>query len=134
MTIGYDQAASAGQYVYSPQPYAGHVDLRFYVSIEADYVAWGRVSADSYGTDSFWVVVDGGPQALWDIPIGPWTWSPVTDRSAGIQKYHLVPGWHQVRVLAREPGARLDTLELRRSGGMPTPSRCFLYLPAVLKK
>lgn len=129
MTIGYDTTASNAHYIYSPQSYAGYVDLHFYVPIEADYELWGRVSADSYGSDSFWVAVNGGPQVLWDIPIGAWTWTPIADRNAGIKIYHLPPGSHQVRIYAREAGARLDVLALRCIGC----SEYSLYMPMILK-
>ncbi|MGQ9494041.1 MAG: peptidoglycan DD-metalloendopeptidase family protein [Anaerolineae bacterium] len=139
MTTGYDATASGGRYVYSPQSYAGYTDLSFYISQEANYNIWGRVSADSYGTDSFWVTVDGGPEALWDIPIGPWVWVPVTHRtnsgSTLTQIYRLTSGLHQIRVRAREAGARLDILELRYATSNPnTPTKHFLYLPAIIKR
>jgi predicted outer membrane repeat protein len=126
MTTGLDPAASNGQYVYSPQPYEGQVSVRFYVGGEANYEVWGRVSADSYSGDSFWVTVDGGAEATWDLPLGGWTWVPVTNRESAdvalTQVYHLVPGWHQVLVHTREAGAKLDVLELHNATVAPTPS------------
>ena len=126
MTTGLDPAASNGQYVYSPQPYEGQVSVRFYVGGEADYQVWGRVSADSYSGDSFWVTVDGGAEATWDLPLGGWTWVPVTNRESAdvalTQVYHLLPGWHQVLVHTREAGAKLDVLELHNATVAPTPS------------
>jgi predicted outer membrane repeat protein/parallel beta-helix repeat protein len=126
MTIGSDQNASNGQYVYALWSYEGHVDLDFFTTIEGAYEVWGRVSADSTGTDSFWVTVDGGAEATWDLPLGGWTWVPVTNRESAdvslLQVYHLVSGWHQVLVHTREAGAKLDVLELHNARVAPTPS------------
>jgi predicted outer membrane repeat protein len=126
MAIYLDPDASEGQYVSSPQSYEGQVSFAFVLPGQGDYELWGRVSADSYGSDSFWVAVDGGAQATWDIPVGGWTWSAVTNREsadlAPKQVYHLAPGWHEVVVHTREAGARLDVLELRLTTELPPPS------------
>ena len=127
MTIGLDPEASNGQYVYSPESVVGYVDLDLYVATEANYELWGRVSADDFGTDTFWVAVDGGDEVLWQIPVGPWTWAPVTQRlpdsSDELQVYHLAQGTHSVRILAREHDARLDYLQLCSSAATPAPTR-----------
>jgi hypothetical protein len=124
MAIAADAAASNGQYVYSTAPWDGYDDLNLCVTAEGDYEVWGRVSADGYGSDSFLVEVDGGPQATWDIPLGPWAWAPVThrvfDEPPVVQVYHLRAGSHRVRILGREAGARLDVLEFRVAGVAPT--------------
>jgi hypothetical protein len=124
MTIGVDANASNGQYVYSTVSWAGYVDLTFTITSAAAYELWGRASADGYGSDTFWVEVDGGFQALWDVPVGPWTWTPVTHREAAeppvVQVYRLSVGSHRVRVLGREALARLDLLEFRPATTAPT--------------
>jgi hypothetical protein len=125
MTIGEDPDASYGQYVYSPYSYMGYVDVDLYAAAVANYQLWGRVSADSEGTNSFWVSVDGGMQALWEIPVGPWDWVAVTDRPDSehvLQVYPLTAGTHRVRVLAREAGARLDYLGLLCTYATPAPT------------
>jgi len=126
MVVVDDPTASNGQYVYSSVSHLGYVELGFFVAVESNYHLWGRASADSDGSNSFWVAVDGGAEALWDIPIGPWAWQVVThrvnDELSVVQTYHLAPGWHQVRVLAREGGARLDVVDLSCAGGAPAPT------------
>jgi predicted outer membrane repeat protein len=126
MAIYLDPDASEGQYVSSPQSYEGQVSFAFVLPGQANYELWGRVSADSYGSDSFWVTVDGGATATWDIPVGGWTWTAVTNRESGDlapkQVYDLDPGWHEVVVHTREAGARLDVLELRMAAVGPTRS------------
>jgi hypothetical protein len=135
MTIGLDPAASFGQYVYSPESYTGYVDLDLYAAADANYEFWGRVSADGYGSDTFWVVVDGGALVLWEIPVGPWTWTAVTDRppigAPVLQIYHLTHGTHRVRVLAREAGARLDYLGLRCTYATPVPTPTETLIPTA---
>ena len=131
MVVAADPAASNGQFVYTTVSWAGSDTLVFYVDTEANYEIWGRASADESGTDTFWVQVDGGSQATWDIPIGPWAWAPVTHRNLAeppvLQVYHLGVGPHTVQVLGREAGARLDAMELRR----PTPPPTLTPLPTA---
>ncbi len=126
MATGNDPAASNGQYVSSALPHEGTVSLDLYVESEADYEVWGRVWAASVSGDSFFVTVDGGTEVTWDIPLGGWTWITVTERVTAdlalTQVYHLLPGWHQVLVRAREAEARLDVLELRVATVTPTPT------------
>ncbi len=126
MTSVPDPAASNGQYVYSPLPFEGQVSLYLYAPAAGHYELWGRVWADSYGGDSFWVTVDGGAQATWDIPHDGWLWTTVTHREstevAVTQVYALAQGWHEVVVHTREPGAQLDVLELRAEGSGPGPT------------
>jgi hypothetical protein len=126
MAIASDPNASNGHFVHTTVSYAGSDELGFYVTSAGDYEVWGRASADGYGSDSFWVQVDGGSQATWDVPIGDWTWAPVTHRELDeppvVQVYHLNVGAHTVLVLGREAGARLDVLELRAVTSTPTPS------------
>ena len=123
MTIGYDVYASGGQYVYSPYGASGLVTLTLAVYTTGDYEVWGRVQAESYGSDSFWVTVDGGAEAEWHIPLGEWEWKPVTHPdSFGVfqtQHYALGPGMHIVMVRTREAGTKLDAVEFRRAGGLP---------------
>ncbi|OQB26427.1 MAG: hypothetical protein BWY10_02125 [Chloroflexi bacterium ADurb.Bin180] len=122
--IAYDSGASSGQYVHTLTSYAGQVDLRFYVTESGEYMIWGRVSADSYGSDSLWLQVDGSPSLRWDLPLGSWRWvpAPVADPLPGKTGYVFEPGWHTVSVLGREAGARIDMLELRHIGSQATPT------------
>jgi hypothetical protein len=124
MTVALDASASGGKYVYSPLSFEGSVGITFCPVQTGWYELWGRVSADGYGSDSFLVVVDGGPEILWDIPVAGWTWEPVRKREESgehtLQTYYLELGAHRVYVRAREAGARLDLIELRQARGTPT--------------
>lgn len=126
MSIGDDSAASGGRYVFTIASYSGSDEISVEVAVEGDYEIWGRVSADGYGSDSFWVQLDGGFEARWDIPIGLWSWAPVSHTESGsppvVLVFHLAAGLHQILVLGREAGARLDVIELRPATTMPTPT------------
>lgn len=120
-----DDTASNGQYVSSPVGYAGSVNLRFYVTEAGDHEIWGRVAADGYGSDSFFVSVDASEQVQWDIPVASWSWAPVSGAAGAAtvpRTYALSVGWHELLVSAREANARLDVIELRRSSPTPTPT------------
>jgi hypothetical protein len=125
MTIAYDANASGGQFVYSPPPYnaCGSVTLTLGTTAQGDYELWGRVLAESYGSDSFWVMVDGGATAEWHIPLGGWQWQAVTSPDSEgvlkVQDYALGPGVHTIVVRTREAGTKLDAMEFRLPGGLP---------------
>ncbi len=125
MVIAYDASALGGQYVYSPAPYSasGSITLTLRTTAKGVFELWGRVLAETYGSDSFWVTVDGGDQAEWHIPLGDWKWEPVThpDSDGVYQKkeYALGPGVHTVFVRTREAGTKLDAVEFRLPGGQP---------------
>jgi hypothetical protein len=120
MTVALDTAASGGQYVHVPnaknivtdpitQP-GGQVTYAFTVPA-GTYVIWGRVRAANGGDDSFWVSIDGGPFALWEIPVGSWVWDQVNNRNvADPVLFSLAAGTHTLVVKQREDGARLDRL------------------------
>jgi hypothetical protein len=120
MAVGEDPQASHGQYIYSPVSYDGHATLHLCQAESGDFELRGRVSADGYGSDTFWITVDNGTEALWEIPVGPWTWDPVTHRDDSgqkqIQVYHLEAGSHYIHIRAREAGARLDVMQLWPAG------------------
>ena len=119
MAVVTDATASNGAYVASPISYEGFVDLDYYITVQGNYELWGRISADTVGSDSFWVTVDRGAEGRWDLPLGPWRWAFVALSGPPQPKaevYFLTLGWHRVRIKAREAGARLDRLEFRPAG------------------
>jgi hypothetical protein len=133
MMIVSDPTASNGAFVMSPVSYSGFVDLSYYIDREGDYALWGRVAADSYGADSFWVTVDKGTEGRWDLPLGGWNWVAVAYSHGSsqpvVEEYHLTVGWHRVRVATREAGARLDVLEFRPYGMPPPPTATQINTP-----
>lgn len=119
MGVVSDDTASNGAYVASPFSYEGFVDLDYYITVQGNYELWGRISADTVGSDSFWVTVDKGAEGRWDLPLGPWRWTFVVlsdPPQLKAEVYFLTLGWHRVRIKAREAGARLDRLEFRLAG------------------
>ena len=112
--------ASGGQYVHVPnanqvvtdptQP-GGQVTYTFTVAA-GTYVIWGRVIAANTGDNSSWVSMDGGPFALWNMPISSsWVWDQVNNASvADPVLFSLAAGTHTLVVKQREDGARLDRL------------------------
>lgn len=133
MGVVLDATASNGAYVASPVSYEGYVDLDYFITVQDNYELWGRVSADSVGSDSFWVTVDGGEQGRWDLSLGPWHWTFVAFGGGGNPKaevFFLTLGWHRVRVWTREQGARLDRLEFRLAGSHQDATPTLIATPS----
>ena len=134
MIIADDPTASGGRYVYVPREngiaISGAVTMTFWITAEGNYELQGRVWGEDYGADSFWVTVDDGDPALWDVPVGEWVWRPVSHRSEetgiGITLgYYFNVGAHKVVVRSREAGAKLDVMEARglKHGTPPAPTK-----------
>ncbi|HNR97431.1 MAG TPA: fibronectin type III domain-containing protein [Anaerolineae bacterium] len=117
-----DATASGGRCVRSAAANSGSVTIQVCLMDAGTYDLWGRVAAPGYGGDSFWVSVDGSAEALWEIPVGDWKWAQVSHQ--GVKRtYQLDPGSHYINVRAREAGARLDAMQLVKSGNpLTTPT------------
>ncbi|MBC7223226.1 MAG: DNRLRE domain-containing protein, partial [Anaerolineae bacterium] len=124
MTVASHPGASGGEYVYSTLDYGGWVTMTFTLEEAGHWIVEARVWGLDPDSDSFYARMDGGQDALWDIPISDW-WvcDPVHDRFAGPDPliYTLEAGTHQFTVRGREAGARLDAFRLVRSTTSPTP-------------
>lgn len=133
MAVVLDATASNGAYVASPISYEGYVDLNYYITVQDNYELWGRIAADSVGSDSFWVTVDNGDQGRWDLPLGPWRWTFVAFGGAGqprAELFFLEVGWHRVRIWTREHDARLDRLEFRLAGSHQDATPTYIATPS----
>jgi hypothetical protein len=120
MSRASDITASGGQYVHvptaatvtDPTTQAGGQATYTFTLPAGTYVIWGRVRAATTGDNSFWVSIDGGSFALWNLPVGSsWVWDRVS--SAGVADpvlFSLGAGTHTLVVKQREDGARLDRL------------------------
>lgn len=124
MIAAVDPYASGCSYVHVPDGTGNNRgSATFVVNLPAagDYHIWVRARGLDYGSDSFYVVVDG-IQALTGIPVGEtWTWDRVKDgiNNEYPKTWHLGAGTHTVQVQGREDGARLDALEVRKVGCSP---------------
>lgn len=118
MQVGGDTAASGSAYVSSPSIGTGsdYVDLTFTVSQTGTYSLNARTYALNGNQNSFYVEVGESDRWLWDIPTGSYITSNVSDRGNGQISVYLTEGTHTVRVMSREPEARLDWLELIYTG------------------
>ena len=123
MTVGSHPGASGGEYVYSTVKYGGWVTMTFTLDQPGYWIVEARVWGLDVDSDSFYARMDGGEDALWDIPVSQW-WvcDFVKDRFAGPAPliYTLDAGTHHFTVRGREAGARLDAFRLVRSTP-PTP-------------
>ncbi len=105
----------------------GYVILNFSVPAEDDYVIWGGVYGPSNEDDSFWVQVDGGSWALWDIAHSP-TWDRVSNRGGDDPVvYHLSTGSHTLVIGVREDGSMIDVVDITNdlsAGYSPASVHC----------
>ena len=116
MEVADDPSASGGQFVHTPpDKYEGEVTFSFSVPRDGNYVVAGRVWGLGWGNDSFWVSVDGGPEANWGIPHDTWKWDEVTHWNGTTAEkviYYLKAGAHWLRIRTREHGSRLDVVQV----------------------
>jgi hypothetical protein len=88
------------------------------------YRLWGRVSAPTASSDSFWVKVDGGSFVRWNdiLRTSAWAWDLVhnSDQGGSVMTYSLAAGTHTIEIANRESGARLDKLYLTADGDTPS--------------
>ncbi len=103
--------ASAGAVIVPNSVFGeGRVVYTITVPTTDSYVLWGRTYAPNYNDDSFWVSVDGAPEALWDMPVSSgWNWNKVSARGeTGPKRYTLTAGTHTITLRSRENGAAIE--------------------------
>ncbi|MFK7803245.1 MAG: hypothetical protein AB8G95_16545 [Anaerolineae bacterium] len=140
MAIGSSSSASGGKYVSAPSS-AGEsssasaaehrVDFCVTITEPGGYRIIGRVQTNNSGRDSFFVVLDGNTAEsyLWDVRHND---SFVNDevnnrKKADPQLVLLGAGEHTISIINREPGVKLDRIELVKVSGsapvQPTPTK-----------
>lgn len=119
MSIGSDNTASQGRYIYTTVPNSGASTLSFTIPTAGQYYIWARVKAPSSATDSFFVRVDSGVENIFDVA-GVNGWSPqwqwrllnarVGNTVAAINPWmqNFTAGAHTIRVRGREAFTYLD--------------------------
>ncbi len=118
MTVKQDVQASGGQYVstsitsYAPDPVLTGANS-FIINIPAagEYFLWARVMGVDGRHNSFWVSLDGGTNAMFEIQPNGDLWEWVWQRGP-VQPYALSAGLHTLRFSGREADARLDKIVL----------------------
>jgi len=115
-----------------------------YAPYGGTYHLWARVMGLDWNQNSFFVAVDGSPDAVFEIPPvgGQWTWG--WQRSAvdaqGGTAVNLGAGAHAIQFKHREAGARLDVVALTNDAGyapsaitpcVPTATRTPTATPTV---
>ena len=98
------------------------VDLQ----VAATYYLFGRINAPDPGRNSVWVRVDDGPWLKWWQEIGGaqlltrgFAWRKVSDDGRAVS-FDLTAGTHTLRIAHREPGTRIDKLQLSLNDVLPT--------------
>jgi hypothetical protein len=127
MQVAADTQASSGRYILvpngagnitDPSQAGGYAQYTFNVPTGGSYVIWGRASAASTLDDSFFVKVDNGAYALWDVQFGTWVWDMVNNRGvADPVIYSLGAGTHTLIVKQREDGAKIDRILITNDMG-----------------
>jgi hypothetical protein len=120
-----DSAASSGAFLWvpngggnygSPSPASGQARFDFYVSERGDYRIWARVLAPSAAEDSFFLAMNDGPIGLWSPRIDSrWNWQAVSVDAGATTHYRLDPGMHQLHLMHREDGTRIDRLIITKN-------------------
>jgi len=113
-TIGYDEEASGGRYIFgsSSVPKSGRIEYNFEIQQAGAYYIWGRCFSLSNIEDSFFIVVDGSNDTLtWhlDQDFNVWKWQKVSDWYQ-VKSFQFNSGWHSLTVIIRDINARLDNI------------------------
>jgi putative Ig domain-containing protein len=109
---------------------AGRAVYGFVITNGGNYVVSAYVDAPHTGADSFHVNVDAEPvhpMMIWDITLtAGFERRTVSWRGGGgtgvPQVFNLSPGVHKLVVRGREPGTRMDRVEITSSGTSPRPA------------
>jgi hypothetical protein len=129
MAIGRDTAASACYYISSPTNGSGAATFTFTAPLYDTYYLWARAMGPSWGENSFFVSMDGGPElhyeigswrSIYDDPLA-WGWELVHANQQGLLSFVLSAGPHTLHVRAREPNARLDAIVISNNYMTYTP-------------
>ena len=96
------------------------------LAIDATYYLFGRINAPDPGRNSVWVRVDEGPWLKWWQEIGGaqlltrgFAWRKVSDDGTAVS-FDLTAGTHTIRIAHREPGTRIDKLQLSLNDVLPS--------------
>ncbi len=118
MSAKADAQASAGRYVstsitsYAPDPtLTGAVSFIISIPTAGNYYLWARVMGLDGLHNSFWVSLDGGTDAIFEVQPRNDRWEWVWQRGP-VQPYALSAGLHTLRFSGREADARLDKIAL----------------------
>jgi hypothetical protein len=128
MTAAADANASGGKFVTSPAAESGSATFTINLPVAGTYILWGRVLAPSYGADSFYVSVDGGPEDVYDVAEGTWSanwqWTRVNGRGGtgkpltlNPRTFQLSAGTHKINFRTREANSRLDKIFITGNPG-----------------
>jgi len=128
MQIITDMNASGNHYIYVPNGSGsdgnGKSEYKITIPKTGNYIIWGRVLASTGGDDSFYILMDGDRERLWDClydgQSSQWKWDQVTERGNGAYNnpqydpaiFTLTEGEHTLVVKEREDGTQLDRLLL----------------------
>ncbi len=112
-----DAAASACNFVSSPNGESGTTTLNVNLGAARTVYLWARTRGIHSGANSFYVKIDAGAEVRWDFPVSTdWVWSAVKDSSTGrIISAALTAGAHTVRFRTREANSSLDVVALTSS-------------------
>ncbi|MEN9580828.1 MAG: hypothetical protein RJA70_3837 [Pseudomonadota bacterium] len=118
-----DMTASAGRFLEvtpgnnsaGSAPNNGRATYSFTATSAGTFRLWGRTITPSVSDDSFWVQVDNGTWAKWNlIPRATtWAWDDVHhDNNGSLTQltFALTAGAHTIKVAYREDGTKLDRL------------------------
>lgn len=119
-TVGLDQGASEGVYVYSPTKDEGAVIFNVTLPLQGEWVIWGRILAPDSSVDSWYVSIDDGQEDVYDTAEQMWSpnwqWTVINGRGGGKPAaispriFKLDSGSHSIKFRGRDPNSALDMI------------------------
>ncbi|MCF6177713.1 MAG: hypothetical protein L3J71_18305 [Victivallaceae bacterium] len=117
MKIVKDEIASGGGAIVSAK--GGVVVYEFMVDEAGEYVIWGKVLGPDGNKDSFFVIINGEEQIIWDMGCKSYTWKAIKGRKNKDIKHKLKKGKNRITLKCREPEARIDQIHITKPGNKP---------------
>lgn len=119
MVDGASEEASACRFIFSSVREEGLATLEFSVPATGTYYIFARGWGADWQHNSFHWMLDGGEPIYWEIePPGEWVWEKLAAPELGL-------GAHTLQFRGREPGARLDRVEISSDAShTPTVMPC----------
>lgn len=104
-----------------------HIEFCVDVTRGGDYYLFAEMLSADLGSDSFWVVIDGGEaMPVYAPPSNSPVGTYVRDLEGNPRSFTLTDGAHDIRFVQRETGAQLAAAELRlvRTTSVPLDTSC----------
>lgn len=136
MVVGTRADANNGQYVYSPNNNQGTATYQINIPEAGTYVVWCRTIGETDASDSFFVSVDGGAEAIYDVALAGvspnWRWVKLNGRNlADPRLLTFTQGSHTMVFRGRDSLTEFDAMYLTTDLAFVPPASPVNTAPSI---